>query len=124
MYHAAGKNTSESTPRRTLCLNYTPDWLRPIDNHYLTVSRQRIMEMPERLAGDLGYRPSVSMLGGTESTRPREYLKVLLEAGEGAQPELAPERVASFGYGSPQPIKSEKGEWAADWYTGQAAKEE
>ena len=63
MYHAAGNNASAADQRRTLCLNYTPDWLRPIDNHYLTVSRQRVLDMPERLADDLGYRHSVSMLG-------------------------------------------------------------
>ena len=44
-------------------MNYTPDWLRPIDNHYLTVSRQRILDMPKRLAGHLGYTQSISALG-------------------------------------------------------------
>ena len=109
MYHAAGNNTSESSPRRTLCLNYTPDWLRPIDNHYLTVSRQRILDMPKRLAGHLGYMRSISALGGTENSQPREYLRVLMEEGEGTQPKLAPEEVASFGF-----HKGPDGEWSAD----------
>ena len=82
-------------------MNYTPDWLRPIDNHYLTVSRQRILDMPKRLAGHLGYTQSISALGGTESSQPREYLRVLMEEGEGAQPKLAPEEVASFGFKGP-----------------------
>ena len=64
-------------------MNYTPDWLRPIDNHYLTVSRQRILDMPKRLAGHLGYTQSISALGGTESSQPREYLRVLMEEGGG-----------------------------------------
>ena len=54
MYHGAGNNVSASDDRRTLCLNYTPDWLRPIDNHYLSVSRQRVLDMPEQLAYHLG----------------------------------------------------------------------
>ena len=91
MYHAAGNNVSTSDNRRTLCLNYTPDWLRPIDNHYLTVSRQRVLEMPERLAYHLGYHPSISMLGGTEQSHPRAYLRTLVDRGDGAQPLLGPE---------------------------------
>ena len=105
MYHGAGNNVSASDDRRTLCLNYTPDWLRPIDNHYLSVSRQRVLDMPEQLAYHLGYRHSVSMLGDTDGQKPRDYLRVLMEQGEGSQPLLgpkAPEVAAASPFGVAQ----------------------
>ena len=52
---------------------------------------------------------SISALGGTENSQPREYLRVLMKEGEGTQPKLAPEEVASFGF-----HKGPDGEWSAD----------
>ena len=35
--------------------------------------------------------PVANLLGGTEDSKPREYLRVLVERGEGAQPVMGPE---------------------------------
>lgn len=56
MYPAACANTSaDGKRRRTLCLNYTPDWCRPNGNHFLSIGRETILGMPAELSGDLGY---------------------------------------------------------------------
>ena len=85
LYHAACANTTEKTLRRTLCLNYIPDWCRPIDNHFLSIGRQTILDMPPELSGDLGYRESSRNLGTPDDQNPLDYLRRLLVRGDGSQ---------------------------------------
>ena len=91
-FHRGGANRSDN-PRRTLTLNYTRGWLRTQFNQYLSISRNRVKEMPEVLQADLGYHRSALGLGGCDNQDPMKYLTRLnQEGGDGAQNILGQER--------------------------------
>ena len=90
-YHRSGANKSKKT-RRTLTLNYTRGWLRSQFNQFLSIPRERILEMPSELQADLGYHRSALGLGGCDYQDPLEFTKRLQEAGgDGNQNQLGPE---------------------------------
>merc|ERR1711862_67974 len=62
LWHAGGRNTTSDQVRRTICLNYTPDWLRPIENHTLSIPWAVVAELPKVLQADLGFYASRSFL--------------------------------------------------------------
>lgn len=90
--HGGGGNTS-GEPRRTLTVNYTRGWLRTQFNQYLSVPRDRVLNMSEALQKDLGYHHSGTGLGGCDTQDALAYLRRLQEAGgDGQQPALGRER--------------------------------
>ena len=91
LYHGGGANQTDH-PRRTLTLNYTRGWLRTQFNQYLSIPRERILQMPPELQTDLGYHRSALGLGGADTLDPLRYLERLEQAGgDGAQPRLGRE---------------------------------
>jgi ectoine hydroxylase-related dioxygenase (phytanoyl-CoA dioxygenase family) len=92
LLHGGGGNRTADESRRTLTFNYTRGWLRTQFNQYLSVPRERILNMPVELAYDLGYGRSALGLGGCDREDPLAYLAALSEAGgDGAQSELGQE---------------------------------
>ncbi len=90
-YHRGGANRSMTT-RRTLTLNYTRGWLRTQFNQYLSIPRDRILEMPPALQADLGYHRSALGLGGCDYQDPLGFVTRLQETGgDGKQDLLGPE---------------------------------
>lgn len=88
VFHGGGGNATAGT-RRTLTLNYTRGWLRTQFNHYLSMPRHTVLELPTALQTDLGYHRSMTGLGSCEGEDPLKYLGKLLEAGgDGAQTEI------------------------------------
>eukprot|EP00747_Dinoflagellata_sp_TGD_P166273 gnl/TRDRNA2_/TRDRNA2_188820_c0_seq1.p1 gnl/TRDRNA2_/TRDRNA2_188820_c0~~gnl/TRDRNA2_/TRDRNA2_188820_c0_seq1.p1 ORF type:complete len:341 (+),score=62.42 gnl/TRDRNA2_/TRDRNA2_188820_c0_seq1:59-1081(+) len=75
LWHAGGGNSSRDKYRRTICLNYTPDWLRTIENHTLGIPKEMAFEMPRQLQRDLGFFWSKTMLGNVEMMQPIDFLK-------------------------------------------------
>ena len=91
LYHGGGANQT-TTQRRTLTFNYTRGWLRTQFNQYLSIPRDRILQMPTELQTDLGYHRSALGLGGADMLDPLKYLKQMQdEGGDGAQPRLGRE---------------------------------
>ncbi len=92
LFHGGGGNrTNES--RRTLTLNYTRGWLRTQFNQYLSVPRNRVLNMRSELQADLGYHRSALGLGGADLQDPLKYLERLQAEGEdGHQPFLGREQ--------------------------------
>lgn len=75
LFHAGGGNTTRDQIRRTICLNYTPDWLRPIENHTLSVPFEVALKLPKPLQADLGYYNGRTGLGSVDLEHPIEYLQ-------------------------------------------------
>lgn len=53
--HGAGANKSDK-PRRGMTLTFSPGWIRPGEAQCLTVSRERALQMPERMRELMGFR--------------------------------------------------------------------
>lgn len=53
--HGGGANRTDTVARRGLALNYCAGWMRPVDNHFLTVPPSRAVDLPDELLGLLGY---------------------------------------------------------------------
>ncbi|MDA1076796.1 MAG: phytanoyl-CoA dioxygenase family protein, partial [Proteobacteria bacterium] len=81
IYHGGGANQTPDQTRRTLTFNYTRGWLRTQFNQYLSVPRERVLNMPAELQADLGYHRSALGLGGCDMQDPLAYLQQLMEAG-------------------------------------------
>lgn len=81
-YHGGGANRSTQR-RRAVILNYTRGWLRAHTNHFLCVPRERVLQMPAELRGDLGYRRSSAGLGMCAQGDPGDYL-MSIDAANGA----------------------------------------
>mmetsp|Transcript_124298 Transcript_124298/g.264894 ORF Transcript_124298/g.264894 Transcript_124298/m.264894 type:complete len:335 (-) Transcript_124298:70-1074(-) len=75
LWHAGGGNKTRDQVRRTICLNYTPDWLRPIENHTLSVPLEVAKELPRALQTDLGFYASKTFLGNIEGQQPMRFLQ-------------------------------------------------
>jgi ectoine hydroxylase-related dioxygenase (phytanoyl-CoA dioxygenase family) len=54
LLHGAGANRSNH-PRRGLSVTYCAGWLRPVENSFLNISRERLSVLPEKLLPLLGY---------------------------------------------------------------------
>ena len=81
VFHGGGGNQTRDKTRRTLTFNYTRGWLRTQFNQYLSIPRERVLQMPAELQADLGYHRSALGLGGCDTQDPMRYLQRLEQAG-------------------------------------------
>ena len=96
MLHGGGGNSTKDKSRRTLTLNYARGWLRTQFNQYLSIPRERILQMPSELQFDLGYHAAIGGAGTVDIQDPILYLKKLMQAGgDGAQGMLGREKKMS-----------------------------
>ena len=96
MLHGGGGNSTKDKSRRTLTLNYARGWLRTQFNQYLSIPRERILQMPSELQFDLGYHAAIGGAGTVDIQDPIIYLKKLMQAGgDGAQGMLGREKKMS-----------------------------
>ena len=52
--HGGGANASDR-PRRAISITYCAGWLRPVENSFLNISRERVKTLPKHVQGLLGY---------------------------------------------------------------------
>ncbi len=75
LYHGGGANTTER-PRLGVILEYTAGWLRQQENQYLSVPRDVVRTLPQRLQELLGYNVHGNLIGNVDGRHP---LKTLLD---------------------------------------------
>ncbi len=73
MFHGGGANQS-AAPRIGLTMLYSRAWLRQQENHFLSVPREVVREMPRRLQQLLGYWVYNNLLGLVEGRSPMRVL--------------------------------------------------
>ena len=83
-YHGAGANSS-STRRPGLTINYCDGSMRPQENLALSVSRERLGELPRELQDLLGFRLSRFGTGHIRATDPRIELERRIVAADGSR---------------------------------------
>jgi ectoine hydroxylase-related dioxygenase (phytanoyl-CoA dioxygenase family) len=71
--HAAGANQT-SGPRLGVILEYVASWLRPSENHTLSVPPATVFRLPVELQELLGYNQRVSYHGFVAGQHPRDWL--------------------------------------------------
>ena len=54
--HGGGANTTSAESRRGMFLGYVVGWLRTEENSFLSVSIEKVREMPVRVQELLGYK--------------------------------------------------------------------
>ena len=72
--HGAGRNHSSST-RLGLIIEHVVRWLRPAENHTLTVSPSVAATLPAALSERLGYNQHGNYLGLVAGRPPQEWLR-------------------------------------------------
>ena len=78
--HGGGANTTESH-RRAVSVSYCAGWLRPVENSFLNVSRERAKILPTRVQKLLGYaaydgkRDGGGLVGLYENGDPRALVR-------------------------------------------------
>lgn len=75
LWHAAGQNQSTNTRRALICEHVLP-WLRPADNHLLTVTPEQLRSLSpqvRKLAGLAAPSPYLGLVGGQD---PEEWLRL------------------------------------------------
>jgi ectoine hydroxylase-related dioxygenase (phytanoyl-CoA dioxygenase family) len=72
LYHCGGENQSDR-PRLGVAMEYCASWLRPQENHYLSIPRAVVRDLPERLQELLGYNVH-GILGNVDGRHPKKYL--------------------------------------------------
>jgi ectoine hydroxylase-related dioxygenase (phytanoyl-CoA dioxygenase family) len=73
LYHGAGANISD-TPRLAVILDFVASWLRPAENHYLSVPIDTACRMPPPLQDYLGYSQPWPHYGYVDGEKPAEFL--------------------------------------------------
>ena len=79
LVHGGGANTSER-PRRAISITYCAGWLRPVENSFLNISRERVRALPPRVRQLLGFsaydgsRDRGGLVGLYENGDPAEWL--------------------------------------------------
>jgi ectoine hydroxylase-related dioxygenase (phytanoyl-CoA dioxygenase family) len=73
LWHGGGANQTDR-PRLGVILEYCAGWVRQQENHYLSVPRHTVRELPERLQELLGYNIYPPFLGYVDGRHPRRAL--------------------------------------------------
>lgn len=73
VYHGGGANHTQ-TPRIGVAMEYCAGWVRPQENHYLSVPKAVVRGLPERLQELLGYNVH-GILGNADGRHPKKYLE-------------------------------------------------
>lgn len=76
LWHAAGRNRTDH-PRRALIFECVLPWLRPADNHLLTVPLEELMLLSPELRRLAGLVPASPYLGLVDGRHPDEWLQSL-----------------------------------------------
>ena len=75
LWHKGGGNRTENERRRSLNLNFNLAWLKQRENQFLGVSKETVLELPEKLQQLMGYHLTNFGLGTVDLKHPLEYLK-------------------------------------------------
>jgi ectoine hydroxylase-related dioxygenase (phytanoyl-CoA dioxygenase family) len=73
LWHGAGENRTDHA-RLGVVLHYAASWLRPIENHVLSVPPDIARGLPERLQELLGYNVHPPFIGYVDGRHPRRLL--------------------------------------------------
>ena len=73
LWHGGGANQTDR-PRLGVILEYAAAWLRQQENHYLTVPRDTVRRLPQRLQELLGYDIYPPFVGYVDGSHPRRTL--------------------------------------------------
>lgn len=74
LLHRGGANTTER-PRRAFSHQYCQPWARTQENYSLTIPRERVRRMPERLQEMLGYSILPPFMGQVAGRHPKKSLE-------------------------------------------------
>jgi len=74
VWHGGGANQTDK-PRLGVILEYVVSWLRPQENHILSVPRETVATLPERLQELLGYNIHPPFMGYVDGRHPRRVLQ-------------------------------------------------
>jgi ectoine hydroxylase-related dioxygenase (phytanoyl-CoA dioxygenase family) len=72
VFHAGGANHS-NRPRLGVAMEYCAGWVRPQENHYLSVPRSIVRDVSPRLQELLGYSLH-GLLGNADGIHPKKFL--------------------------------------------------
>jgi ectoine hydroxylase-related dioxygenase (phytanoyl-CoA dioxygenase family) len=78
VWHGGGANHTDRA-RLGVVLHYASAWLRPVENHVLSVPPEMASTLPPRLAELLGYNIYPPFIGYVDGRHPR---KLLGDSGE------------------------------------------
>lgn len=74
LWHGGGANTTER-PRAGVVLHYGLSWLRPVENHVLSVPRDVVRRLAPRLRELVGYNICPPFVGYVDGRHPRRLLE-------------------------------------------------
>jgi ectoine hydroxylase-related dioxygenase (phytanoyl-CoA dioxygenase family) len=72
-WHGGGANNTQN-PRLGVIIEYCAGWLRPQENHVISVPKEIVRKLPERLQELLGYGVYPPFLGNVDGRHPKKYL--------------------------------------------------
>jgi ectoine hydroxylase-related dioxygenase (phytanoyl-CoA dioxygenase family) len=72
--HGAGANTTDR-PRLGVVMHYSAGWLRPVENHVLSVPPDAARALPGRLQELLGYNIAPPFIGYVDGRHPARLLR-------------------------------------------------
>ena len=73
VWHGGGANTTDA-PRLGVVLHYARAWLRPVENHVLSVPPEVVATLPSRMQELLGYNIASPFIGYVDGRHPKKLL--------------------------------------------------